>query len=142
VVSLTGIDGLMWSPSQSTSHRLDNLGLPLAHPRHVDIYDAFRLIYAIHRKLDQTRISSSVFSDDKGIRRLSAFRWCGELPYFVDKALPWDRVFNRLQEFWSLLELLVGCRCVCGFAYTSPEFLVPISPGGIRGETLLVISMS
>src|SRR6266480_2703344 len=93
----------------------------------IDIYDTLRLVHAIHGELDQTCLSSSLLSDNNGVKTTFS-RWCGDLPYSLDKGFAWDTVFNRLLKYRSLFELLVDCRFACRFAFTPLRCFVLIFP--------------
>jgi hypothetical protein len=68
-----------------------------------------------------------VLSDNKWVKT-TFFRWCDELPYFLDKGLTWDRVVNRLLKYRSFFELLIYCRVACRLVFKSQRFLVPFFP--------------
>jgi len=69
----------------------------VASKGHIDIYYTFRLFHAIHSELDQTCLSGSVLSDNKGIEATFR-RWCNKLPYYIDKDFAGDDIFNTFPK--------------------------------------------
>jgi hypothetical protein len=116
----------MWIPAESLLQCLGNLSWVLII-RYIDIYDTLRLFNAIHGELNQTCLSGSVLSDNKGVKT-TCCRWRGELPYFLDKGFAWDNVFNHLLKYRSAFELFVDYRFECRFVFLSLRVFVLISP--------------
>jgi hypothetical protein len=82
-VPLAGIDKWIWTPPHSLSHHLGNIGFIGFIVSYISIYDTLRLVHVTHSELNQTCLSSSVLSDNKGVKTF--FRWYDELPYVLDK---------------------------------------------------------